>query len=447
MPAVQTATWRTWQGHTKQISLLHPDAAAFDTKYKTTILTGQNGSHKSTLLKQLVYDLITPSEDEKPPRRSRTKKPKPTSHVVCVSGSPSDRFPQKEKPGGGRTLFDVPNYTYYGQRVYGNLLSQKLPLETLLTSALNASKKNRYAWNFYSECHRLVGVAPRVEYILSTEALRAKGIRKLLLEKQVDAKADRRGQFFERISFQLAQWFLSEFTLEEFDELDLLLERPRRKLSLIIDPNGPSCEPTSVNVIRLGLLLDIIKLNEAKVCRTQSKNPFSIFELSSGEFHLLTTILGIGFSLEKSSVLLIDEPENNLHPQWQRSLMALIFQVCDHILDDGHLVVSTHSPLIVGSAIQGSTVIDLTDEEPVLTLASYGASSDQLLLNQFGVGSSRNKLVVDTVQKAISLVETNGLDSIEFTSIIPNLLNIRESLLDTDPLVAVIDALLDEEVV
>ncbi len=446
MPVINFVALESWKGEPKQINLVHPDASALEKKFETTILTGQNGSYKSSLLKQLASELIVSAE--KSGKLSSSKQtPQAPCYVICVSGSPSDRFPQKEKPGGGRTLFDVPNYAYFGQRIYANILSKKFPLETLLTFALAPSKSDRYGWNFFSESHRIVDIDSEVEYTLRTDPPSKKGILNILSAKTPDdSKEYRKGEQLESISYPLAKWFLSEFTVEEFEQLDNVLERARVRISVKINSKGPYCERITPNVVRLGLMLDVIKLIDATVCRARTNSKFSIFELSSGEYHLFTTILGIGFSVEESSILLIDEPENNLHPQWQRALMAMIFEVCDSVLDNGHLIVSTHSPLIVGSAVQGSTIVDLTDEEPTLSLASYGASSDQLLLNQFGVGSSRNKLVVDTVQRAISLVESDGLDSAEFTSLIPALKNIREALLDTDPLTDVINVLLDEEI-
>lgn len=443
MIPVRTVDLQTWSGGSKKISLLHVDATAVPKKFETTILTGQNGSHKSTLLKQLVAQLIDPPD----PAVSRRRKTQPSPvQVVCASGSVADRFPQKEKSGGGRTSYDVSNYTYFGQRVYSNLLSKKFPLETLLTFSLSPSKKDRYGWTFYSEAHRLAGIESTVEYTFRGAAPRTEGVRNVLLSKLPSDNGEKRGDgSFANMGYKMAQWLLKEFTPEEFILLEELVKRPGRKTVVKIDMNGPICETATPNVIRLALLLDLIKLADAIVTGVRSKASFSIFELSSGEYHLLTTVLGIGFSLEKSSVLLIDEPENNLHPQWQRSLMSLVFDICENAMSHGHLIVSTHSPLIVGSAVQGSTVVDLSFDEPLLSLVSYGASSDQLLLNQFGVGSSRNKVVVDTIQMAISIVESGGLDSEDFTALIPALQDIREALLDTDPMVAVINALLDEE--
>ena len=172
---------------------------------------------------------------------------------------------------------------------------------------------------------------------------------------------------------------------------------------------------------------------------------FSAMDLSSGEYHMFSNVLAIGFGLEDKAVLLIDEPENNLHPQWQRDLMATVYDVCGKVMKtEGHLIVCTHSPLIVATAPESSSIVDMSSDAPQAIITSYGASSDELLLSQFGVGSSRNRVVVDTVQQAVSLIERGDFENEEFQRLMPQLRSIREKLTQSDPMVDVINALLDE---
>ncbi|MNL48628.1 hypothetical protein D3C87_1715010 [compost metagenome] len=82
-----------------------------------------------------------------------------------------------------------------------------------------------------------------------------------------------------------------------------------------------------------------------------------------------------------------------------------------------------------------------------MSIVNYGASSDELLLTQFGVGSSRNRVVVDTVQRAVYLIERGNFNHSEFELLIPKLAAIRDALTVDDPMIEVINALLDEEAV
>lgn len=444
MAAITMVEFKTPQGQLKQVELLHPERPS-SAHYETTIVTGQNGSHKSTLLRQLVTDLATSSGKD-------GAVPSPADNqVLCISGSPADRFPQKELPGGTRTIFDVPNYTYIGQRVINNLLSKKAPLEAMLSFALAPEKVERYGWKFYSDAHAHAGIRQSVKYTFTARIDKREQQRRDLLgivqAKRPETDSDRSAaRVLPHISYAMAQWLLEEFTYDEFLDLQNLLGSGKaRRIELVLDNQGPHCERVTPNVLRLGLLTDLLRLTDINVQSVHSDAQFSILELSSGEYHMFSTILAVGFGLNKKATLLIDEPENNLHPQWQRDLMTTIFDVCSHAMTEGHVIICTHSPLIVGSAREGSTVVDLTGDRPQMSVVRYGASSDELLLAQFGVGSSRNTVVVDTVQRAVSLVERGDFDSPEFKTLVPDLLSIRGSLTSNDPMIEVINALLEEE--
>ncbi|MCE0874481.1 MULTISPECIES: AAA family ATPase [Pseudomonas] len=189
-------------------------------------------------------------------------------------------------------------------------------------------------------------------------------------------------------------------------------------------------------------MLDIFSLRDVTVKRAGSDLEFSIFELSSGEYHMYTNLMGLGFGVEERSLMLLDEPDNSLHPQWQRDFMAAVHGICRIGMKSGHLVVCTHSPLIVSASLEGSTIVDLSNDEPVISVASYGASSDEILLEQFGLTSSRNRIVVDVVQRAVSIIEKDGFAHPDLLALTDQLLSIKSALRREDPLVEVIDAIL-----
>jgi len=54
---------------------------------------------------------------------------------------------------------------------------------------------------------------------------------------------------------------------------------------------------------------------------------------------------------ERSMVVLLDEPEMHLHPRWQRAILPSLLLAIDQLQGDlqVQLIVSTHSPLVLGS--------------------------------------------------------------------------------------------------
>lgn len=450
MAVVESLIFHDSRGEKRIINFVASESRATKVGFEATLITGQNGSHKSTLLRELVAAL-TLSESNSLVRLRNAHEG--LHHVLCMSGSVADRFPAKELPAGVRSRFDVPAYAYIGQRAGPNLLSKKAPLETMLRFALDPAKSKRFESNFYHRAHQLVGILPFVEFVFQRRQSKLEGSRDLIGRIQAKTPltdtqrrppgAPRGDSNAPHISYETAQWLLDEFAYDEFLSLEQLINKSGRRLKATLTPQGVICDDYSPNVLRLGLLTGLIGLIDANVRTAQDSEPFSIFELSSGEYHMYSSILGLGFGVTESSVVLIDEPENSLHPQWQREFMEAVFAICEEALGNGHLIVCTHSPLIVGTATDGSSVVDLTTTVPQLSNARFGASSDELLLSQFGVGSSRNRIVIDTVQRAVSLVERGDFSNSEFTNLIPELKKIRQSLSLGDPLTDVIDALVE----
>lgn len=451
MAVIYSAGFHTWDNQFRSVDLLLEADRPRKTSFATTFITGRNGSHKSTLLKEIVSGMAVVGRGARD-EASYVQNPD-LDQVLCISGSVADRFPQKELPGGVRSPFDVPNYTYVGQRVISNLLSKKAPLETMLAFALAPEKAERCRWNFFSAAHGHAGIRPTGKYILEAQrdaSRKARGptgdLLGIVQGIRPDADGTRKTAASRpHISYATAQWLLEKFSYDEFLALQFLVHKGKRRISVTLDDTGAHCQDIDPNVLRLGLLTDLLRLVDVTVKSVKADAEFSAMELSSGEYHMFSTILAIGFGLEDKAVLLIDEPENNLHPQWQRDLMAAVFDVCAGAMKtEGHLIVCTHSPLIVGAAPEGSSIVDMSRDAPRTSVASYGASSDELLLSQFGVGSSRNKVVVDTVQRAVSFIERGDFENAEFQGLLPELRSIRGALTPNDPMIDVIDALLDE---
>lgn len=454
MPIVESLSFDDWSGRTKTVGFVHAIDGLPSRRFQTTVITGQNGSNKSTLLKELVGALALDGNSHR--RITLMGNTRGPTHVICCSGAVADRFPDKER-GGRPTEFDLPNYAYLGQRVGKNLLSKKRPLETMLASALAPSVIDRFGWSFFSNAHRLAGIstttsyefqAPRQRYDLGQLHDDVRRLASLSPEDvhslgRLTPSAPRESSKRLLLSPATAKWLLEQFHDDTFVELRNGLVR-NRKFDMSMDANGPRCEYFSNEAVRLGLLTDVLSLTRADVQSERSDASFSAYELSSGEYHMLTSILSLGFGIQSSSVVLIDEPETSLHPQWQKDFMDSLSEICGSALQDGHLIVSTHSPLIVAAAPVGSSILDLSFDEPQVTSVPFGASSDELLLAQFGMGSSRNRLVVDAMQRAVSLVERGGFDTEEFIAMLPELRSIRKALRDNDPLSDVIDALVGD---
>lgn len=123
-----------------------------------------------------------------------------------------------------------------------------------------------------------------------------------------------------------------------------------------------------------------------------------IDSMSSGE----KVMIGLFAALAKFAnvraeniLMLYDEPENSLHPEWQQMFPLLFHNVVDKVygIKRSHFIFATHSPLIVqranDSSANTSTVIKFTKKDGNLHTETIRDSHryciEELMMDQFGV--------------------------------------------------------------
>lgn len=90
---------------------------------------------------------------------------------------------------------------------------------------------------------------------------------------------------------------------------------------------------------------------------TQGK-PIDIDCLSSGEQNEIILLYNFIFQISSNSILLIDEPENSLHVEWQSVFYEELEEICN--MNNIQVIVATHSPQIIGE--RWEQCIDLFDQ-------------------------------------------------------------------------------------
>lgn len=97
--------------------------------------------------------------------------------------------------------------------------------------------------------------------------------------------------------------------------------------------------------------------------RTNDIQEFSINKLSKGEqiiLHLCAYFSLIPDGIRNDILFLYDEPENSLHPAWQKEFPLIFSKIVDVFnIRNSHFIFATHSPLIVMQAKKDDTVIRL----------------------------------------------------------------------------------------
>lgn len=134
-------------------------------------------------------------------------------------------------------------------------------------------------------------------------------------------------------------------------------------------------------------------------------------DLSSGQWNWLFNFSNLLFDLRDDSLVLVDEPENSLHPSWQREYLPTLQTVLSTRVGC-HAVIATHSALIAaGLSNSWGSIRRLeaseTKAEAVRTRpleSPFAWSSDDVYQDVFGMESSRAPEFIQAVDQLLELI-------------------------------------------
>lgn len=192
--------------------------------------------------------------------------------------------------------------------------------------------------------------------------------------------------------------------------------------------------------------------------KKRGTNTINAQNLSSGEFHFLTTMIAIQSCIKNNSLILIDEPDTSLHPNWQMKYVHTLKELFQN-WSSSHFIMATHSHFIISDLENNSSeVIGIKGKVPNIQVKSfntktYGYSAEEILLDIFGVATTRNHFVYEKVSEILEMValrdsqtEVNVKDY--KNQIKKKILDLRNKGIDTlsneDPLKEIIDKLISK---
>lgn len=173
---------------------------------------------------------------------------------------------------------------------------------------------------------------------------------------------------------------------------------------------------------------------------------YTLQESSSGEYHFFSSIVGLMATVKPTnSLVLIDEPEISLHPNWQMKYLSFLRELFSGAeYATCHILVATHSHFLI-SDLKGDSskiiglkragreieIIDLPKE-----LDTFGWSAEDVLYNIFNVRSSLNYYLQADLTELLGMIANNIKDS-EKIGLILNKLNALPKR-ENDPLQEII---------
>jgi predicted ATP-binding protein involved in virulence len=216
-------------------------------------------------------------------------------------------------------------------------------------------------------------------------------------------------------------------------------DNPKSKV-LVVDVLDNDITNEEIKLIQHLKALDIIDIIGVDI--TKNDLNISISEISSGEYHLLISMIGIFANLPDNSLILIDEPEISLHPNWQMRYITFLkkvfskFNGCQFILTThSHFLVSDLKPStshLLGVKKEGETI-----ETMKIFKDTYGWSAEEVLYKIFDVRTTRNYYLEIELRELLHRIATKDTNKKRMQEILNNIDEIDFS--DDDPLNVVIN--------
>ncbi|PWG82596.1 AAA family ATPase [Pararcticibacter amylolyticus] len=277
-----------------------PDLQFFNSSEgDVSILIGENGSGKSQMLAFLTRRYL-----------AQGKK------VIAISNSIHDKFPDN-----GRNL-----------HLLRDRAGRQKAKRSIKHALLNISTEEITRFKNASEALRFIGYDPvigieRIEISESTlnDAISSHPTESALNVRQLEELKSLLFKSSSTISEEIIWLSLSEFSFYEIDRISFIqllkYETLLKKLSII-----------------KGINLYLRKDGQT----------IPLYDASSGELSFISSIIYLATTIDDNSAVLIDEPENSLHPSWQKDYIKILIQL--FYLYQPKIVAATHSALVVTGA-------------------------------------------------------------------------------------------------
>lgn len=419
-----------------------------------TVLSGENGTRKSVLLRLIAtaaLNRLAQSPNQKWQSKATLNTTSPPPYILAASGTYSDRFPQ---PVGAQitrpvTGFDLDNFSYFGPRYAGNVAGRGRTAAGLLLSMLEnpiSDSKRAKSVATVLEClgysttvHALL--VPRRGFDESTQGER--------ILRQYAARVQGNLRNSEAAFAKNLHSFLSN--LDYKTALKDVLKA--RDVVLTLDSKGSATirdHKWLAPYVKTGMLnVGELTFYPKKARKSAPAESVTVDDLSSGQLQMLNNLLNLALCVKDDTLVLIDEPENSLHPEWQRDYISLLRRSLE-CAKRCHIVIATHSPLVASGVRRGEgSLLGLRRSEEdggleiVLSETVHGWLPSTVLEERFDMETVRAPELTKAVAAALELVKSKDSDKELLRQACLKLKDLVKGLPPDDVIVPAIEAVIE----
>lgn len=360
------------------------------------------------------------------------------SIVACHFGT-FDKFPTQKVNGSAQTRYDVPYYKYVGAHVNGSMISSSaiaFRLLFALNESIDRQRENiRSILDFIGYDHRIT-----LSYSMAMKSKKNGAVRESIAQRVEN----------DREYNSLTKHDKNAITAQLYNFYKVKTSSEKNQFNYEIDIDKEEVSKESSNELQ-----NIYKLKQYDLVSSPNVSFHKHGEeitsegMSSGEFAMLSTVLSISAAAnDPHTLVLLDEPELSLHPNWQMTLIdnldrALKNQVC-------HLLIATHSHMVVSDLpLKRSSVTQLEKDEEgnlkgeAISECTYGWSAEEVLLKVFKTATDRNRYFGERIGKLLEKMGSNTITPKEVKAELNELQEISMHLSNIDPMKQILNTIVE----
>lgn len=342
--------------------------------------------------------------------------------VLAVSFMLNDKFPFKQS----NSTEDSNIYEYLGVRMTSNASWTSSMNNKMANSFLNLAV-NGNIWNFINRLSEFLCIDAKISIRceMSETDFFADDLNERLKKygEKIIQQEDYRSDAVKRYTDEIYQE-LADFIKRIKSDHSFVKSKSKIIFGVSFDVNTPTDEIKKIaSVYRYFKELSNLKVFKNMTLNLYKKGKmYSFDESSSGEKHILYSYTNIFNSINKNSIVLIDEPEISLHPNWQIKYISFLKKVFSEY-SSCHFIIASHSHYMVSdlNPVNSSLITVNVDEEGkhflTLDYSTYAWSAENILYNIFGVRTFRNYYFDMDVRELLYAISNNkkeDLDRIRF---------------------------------
>ena len=446
-----------------------------------TLLIGPNGTGKSTVLsvfQEILLDLYYLAESKKPNSKSKEIKyeicyqlgqseyliSKSNRAIKFYKGGQPISFNKRNLPSkliasafsiNDRFSYQNPDedvinrYEYLGIKSSNNEIRIGQTTKNLVQNIMKSSLKNDFLPNLIN-ITKFINVDPTIRLTFNT--INNKNIYDIVNESYITSLQNKflnnqkkKINTINIIEYQEIADFINRIYL---DSSNFILS----DTSIIVDFDLTEHEKYDEFGDELNIILHLYEIGFFTLPSIMLKKEkyFTLEEASSGEAQYFSTMVNILSKIENNSVIIIDEPETSLHPNWQNKYIYGLKEIFS-MYSSCHFIMATHSHFLISDLEPGtSSIISLTrnQDNTIVNLTlhdedTFGWSVEDVLFNIFGLPTNRNYYVADEIDKILLSISLGGINEDTLLKI-NRFVEIYKKMKKNDPLRDVLELIFEK---